>query len=297
MAEKQESGDMVKKSVEELLNEKLSALRAPFPEECVNQKPKPTKAQNSCPESEKKHCDVCGGYHHPRVIHLSYVGHAALTARLLDIDPMWNWEPVSRDERGLPLFDESNGLWIKLTVCGVTRLGYGSAENTAQKPSGDVVKEIIGDAIRNAAMRFGAALEMWFKGDKLMSTMPQENNELPPEEPAKVYISQMQIDKMDAELKARKADQTKFLAVAGVDSLAGIEVKNYAGLMKQIMRKAKPAADKPAEKPAEKPVKKSEPDVATFECPQVPGLKLTGNLCGQAPCSETCEAYKAFVSK
>jgi hypothetical protein len=52
-------------------------------------------------------------------------------------------------------------MWIKLTVCGVTRLGYGDAQG---KTGGDAMKERIGDALRNAAMRFGAALELWHKG-------------------------------------------------------------------------------------------------------------------------------------
>ena len=30
---------------------------------------------------------------------------------------------------------------------------------------GDAIKEVIGDALRNAAMRFGAALDLWHKGD------------------------------------------------------------------------------------------------------------------------------------
>ena len=93
---------------------------------------------------------------------LDYVGHAALTDRLLDADPLWDWEPLAIDARGLPAIDEVGGLWIKLTVCGKTRLGYGHA---GAKKGGDAVKEIIGDAMRNAAMRFGAALDLWHKGD------------------------------------------------------------------------------------------------------------------------------------
>ena len=93
---------------------------------------------------------------------LAYVGHAALTDRLLDVDPAWTWEPLALDERGLPALDEVGGMWIKLTVCGVTRLGYGDA---GQKKGGDAMKERIGDALRNAAMRFGAALDLWHKGD------------------------------------------------------------------------------------------------------------------------------------
>ena len=93
---------------------------------------------------------------------LDYVGHAALTDRLLDADPGWNWEPVALTPAGLPAVDEVGGLWIRLTVCGLTRLGYGHA---GTKRGGDAVKELIGDALRNAAMRFGAALDLWHKGD------------------------------------------------------------------------------------------------------------------------------------
>ena len=93
---------------------------------------------------------------------LAYVGHAALTHRLLDVDPLWTWEPLAFDAKGLPAIDDTGGLWIRLTVCGVTRLGYGDA---GQKKGGDAMKERIGDALRNAAMRFGAALDLWHKGE------------------------------------------------------------------------------------------------------------------------------------
>jgi hypothetical protein len=99
---------------------------------------------------------------------LSYVGHAALTDRLLDADPMWQWEPLAFTPEGLPRFDETGGLWIKLTVCGVTRLGYGHAKAKAAGPNnepGTREKEVIGDALRNAGMRFGAALDLWHKGE------------------------------------------------------------------------------------------------------------------------------------
>ena len=98
---------------------------------------------------------------------LSYVGHADVTSRLLETDPEWNWEPLAFDEQGMPVFDLADngkpvGLWIKLTVCGVTRLGYGSVPANQV----DAVKVLIGDALRNAAMRFGVALDLWAKGDR-----------------------------------------------------------------------------------------------------------------------------------
>ncbi|MGW8702295.1 hypothetical protein ACWGOK_36140 [Streptomyces eurythermus] len=95
-------------------------------------------------------------------IDLAFVGHAEATNRLLNVDPFWDWEPLTVDERGLPTLDGYRGLWIRLTVCGMTRLGYGHA---GDKTGGDAVKEVIGDAIRNAGMRFGMALDLWTTSD------------------------------------------------------------------------------------------------------------------------------------
>lgn len=135
----------------------LAKLREPFKDNEVSTLPKPYKK-----DSAKGNCRECGGYHGLPAMHLSYVGHAALTARLLDADPQWAWEPLSINEMGLPSFDGNGGLWIRLTVCGVTRLGYGDAQG---KTGPNAVKEAIGDALRNAGMRFGAALDLWHKGD------------------------------------------------------------------------------------------------------------------------------------
>lgn len=135
----------------------LALLRAPFEGSAISQLPKPTRK-----DAPKGNCTECGGYHGLPAVHLDYVGHAALTDRFLDIDIRWTWKPLARDEFGLPLFDKNGGLWITLTILGVTRLGYGDAPG---KNGGNAVKEAIGDALRNAGMRFGAALDLWHKGD------------------------------------------------------------------------------------------------------------------------------------
>lgn len=143
----------------------LELLREPFPAHQISKLPKPTAAQTKAVKDDFKagmRCQLCGGWHHKDVIHLDYVGHAALTDRLLDCDPLWSWQPVALDSNGLPAIDKDGGLWILLTVCGVQRLGYGDAQG---KTGGDAMKERIGDALRNAAMRFGAALDLWHKGD------------------------------------------------------------------------------------------------------------------------------------
>lgn len=155
----------IKPDVEVTEADPLALLRAPFPENQISKLPKPSKKQTDELKADFKkgaRCGVCGGWHQPDVVHLDYVGHAALTDRLLDVDPLWSWEPMGFAPDGTPAFDKTGGLWIKLTVCGVTRLGYGAADG---KTGGDAVKEIIGDAMRNAAMRFGAALDLWHKGD------------------------------------------------------------------------------------------------------------------------------------
>ena len=146
----------------------VAKLREPFAPNQISKLPKESRAQIDARKAPNGrtvmvfNCAVCGGHHHKDAVHLDYVGHAALTDRLLDTDIEWSWEPLAFDQTGLPAFDGNGGLWIKLTVCGVTRLGYGSADG---KSGGDAKKEIIGDALRNAAMRFGAALDLWHKGD------------------------------------------------------------------------------------------------------------------------------------
>lgn len=140
----------------------LEALRRPFDPKYVEKLPKGVKDKQASPEN----CSVCGGYHSPVWFHLDYVGHAAVTDRLLSVDPLWWWEPFALDPiTALPLMDYDGqnrpiGMWIKLHVAGRTIIGYGSSD-----PKPDAVKEIIGDALRNAAMRLGVALTLWKKGE------------------------------------------------------------------------------------------------------------------------------------
>jgi hypothetical protein len=135
-----------------LTPEKAEALRRPFPPETVGKLPK-------------------GG------VMLDYVGHAAVTDRLLVVDPEWSWEPMAVDATGLPAIDGAGNLWIRLTICGVTRLGVGDGKNA---------KEAIGDAIRNAAMRFGVALDLWAKENlvEFEQAVRASHTEAPPDPPA-----------------------------------------------------------------------------------------------------------------
>ncbi|MDX3527107.1 hypothetical protein P1P75_11800 [Streptomyces sp. ID05-39B] len=147
----------------------LRKLRDPFPESEIRYLPRVwckncRDAKGTCnrPDHERRQCRKCGQNMTTAHIDLKFVGHAEATNRLLNVDPFWDWKPMTTDANGLPQYDGNRGLWIRLTVCGVTRLGYGNAEG---KSGGDAVKEIIGDAIRNAGMRFGMALDLWTSSD------------------------------------------------------------------------------------------------------------------------------------
>lgn len=99
---------------------------------------------------------------------LDYVGHAAVTDRLIAVDPEWTF---TVDER----FDHAGECWIRvtLTVCGVSRPEYGDGKDP---------KEALGNALRRAAMRFGVALDLWSKEELIeASSSPTQRSD--PESP------------------------------------------------------------------------------------------------------------------
>jgi len=96
-------------------------------------------------------------------INLAYVSHADITKILIEIDPSWNWQPIAWDN-GRPAIHVENGtatMWATLTLLGKSLLGVGSVRADKQ----DLDKELIGDFLRNASMRFGIALSLWSKQD------------------------------------------------------------------------------------------------------------------------------------
>lgn len=164
-------------------------LRRPFKAEQIGAKPRVTCKDCSdspgrvCGKHHKGRCNVCQQWITDAHVHLAYVGHAAVTDRLLEADPAWNWEPAYRDVDPVVMaaaaatgnpevvalvlanspakVDAQGGLWIKLTVAGITRLGYGTDDDRG--PDHD--KKLISDCLRNAAMRFGVAVDLWSKED------------------------------------------------------------------------------------------------------------------------------------
>lgn len=147
-----------------ITRELQAQLMEPFPEQAIGILPKLACRDCSdapgkvCKAHKKIKCEDCGNWISERHVHLDYVGHAYVTERLLRVDPTWNWQPLLTDQHGQPAHLQGV-FWIRLTVCGVTRLGVGDAAK--KMGTGDWWKEAYGDALRNAAMRFGVAVQLW----------------------------------------------------------------------------------------------------------------------------------------
>ena len=187
----------------DMTSDAATALRKPFPPESIGKLPK-------------------GG------VMLDYVGHAAVTDRLLTVDPTWSWEPMALTPEGLPALDRSGNLWIKLTICGVTRLGVGDGKSA---------KECIGDAIRNAAMRFGVALDLWAKEDLVEFAQAAQSHQRPAAVPSPArgdetgeVASRAQVQKLAILMKEQITERDDRLAY--VASIIGREVASSNELTK-----------------------------------------------------------------
>jgi hypothetical protein len=96
-------------------------------------------------------------------INLAYVSHADITKILIEVDPSWSWQPIEW-VNGRPAIHVENGtatMWGTLTLLGKSMIGVGSVRADKQ----DHEKELVGDFLRNASMRFGIALSLWSKQD------------------------------------------------------------------------------------------------------------------------------------
>ena len=96
-------------------------------------------------------------------INLAYVSHADITRILIEVDPLWSWQPIEW-VNGRPAIHVENGIatmWGTLTLLGKSMIGVGSVRADKQ----DHEKEVVGDFLRNAAMRFGIAISLWSKQD------------------------------------------------------------------------------------------------------------------------------------
>lgn len=176
----------------------LESLKAPFDESLLEYRPQPT-FKDDPGKGDKGLCAKGSGYsldgihcgkRHARSAHLTYVGHGGITDRLNSVDPQWDYEYMHVDlppwtqnavtalyqvgtteaitearrlvkAHGIPV-SKDGGYWIKLTLLGITRIGFGDSNNSLPYSSTATdTKIMIGDALRNAAMRFGVGTYLW----------------------------------------------------------------------------------------------------------------------------------------
>jgi hypothetical protein len=149
-------------------------------------------------EHVRKKCRDCGQNITQAHLHLSYIGHAHITDRLLATDPKWTWRPMGRDipEEVMTAAIATGNLAIIQTVISayppkiievpgpngrVEHIMWGeviihdeNGDEFAMPGVGDAigkswdpnaVKEMLGDLFRNALMRHGAGLDLWKKQD------------------------------------------------------------------------------------------------------------------------------------
>ena len=172
---------------------------------------------------------------------LDFVGHAEITRILIDIDPLWNWSPVEIIN-GRPAINETNGMatmWGYLSVLGKTVIGVGSVRS--DKP--DLDKELIGDFLRNAAMRFGICLSLWSKSE-------WEEHPAPAPAQPKVdgKVSEQNIERFKKACVEAKLDPNKVAEKAGL-ILVGLKDSEMT-LLRDTFNAMKNA---PAAEPTDKP--------------------------------------------
>lgn len=162
---------------------------------------------------------------------LDFVGHADITRLLIEIDPLWTWEPVAYTATGLPAYEIINGMAHmagRMTIHGKTMIGVGSCVHN--KP--DLLKELISDYLRNAAMRFGVCLSLWTKNEwEDLGGTPIPAARPAPTKPKVTAVSQTNvISPAKANERVDLETLTKFIHVCAQNNIDHDQVADYAGV-------------------------------------------------------------------
>lgn len=212
--------------------EQLAAIPAAYsipPAGTVGKLPRYTGGRNTPKnEREKKTCNECGKWHEFPSIHLDYVGHADLTLMLIAVDPFWSWRPMALDADGTPMISEEGKrfvMWGYVTVLGKEMLGVG----TCDSDKGDPEKELIGDLLRNVALRFGFATSLWSKADaadpassddeggRSSRRRPRDDDAPPdPVEQTAAQLAAVRFSQLDAAQKQTITKQAKEIGVGNI---------------------------------------------------------------------------------
>ena len=164
-------------------------------------------------------------------IQLDFVGHADITRILIEIDPLWSYEPCGWNN-GRPAIHVENGMatmWAYLIVHGKKMLGVGSVRADKQ----ELDKELVGDFLRNAAMRFGISLALWTKNEweDLGGHAPAPQKSSPARKPAPKPVADIAVTStipVDPEIVGKfiKACASANLDHDKVADAAGVDLSN-----------------------------------------------------------------------
>lgn len=187
------------------------------PDRTVSKLPRYTGPRDT-PKNQRKreNCRECGNYHEIPAIHLDYMGHADVTLALISSDPFWTWEPIAFTAEGLPHIRQVGDrfvLWGRLTVHGLSRLAVGTCSTDKSDPE----KELIGDLLRNGAMRFGIGTSLWSKAEGDDDHAPKETSKTPnTDKPTRTSPTDDYIDSSMLKYRANalNAEQKKQLLAA-----------------------------------------------------------------------------------
>lgn len=103
-------------------------LALPFDDDAVSIRPEvycQSCAEGSCWHGHKVEvCAKCGALVSTEHVHVEYIPHEHVRARLDQVDPNWSCVPAAIDGNGMPLLDQGC-VWVRLTVAGKTVYGVG----------------------------------------------------------------------------------------------------------------------------------------------------------------------------
>ena len=155
---------------------------------------------------------------------LDFVGHADITRILLTVDPLWSWEPIEWDNGKPSMYIENDSLtmWARLTVHGKTMIGVGTVKASANEAS----KQVIGDFLRNASLRFGISLSLWTKNE----WEDLDHNPAPARRSTGSKAQAAPIEPVSPDTLMSKTQINQFAQACGKAGLVAEEVGKHAGV-------------------------------------------------------------------
>jgi hypothetical protein len=96
------------------------------------------------------------------------------------------------------------------------------------------MKEMIGDALRNAAMRFGAALDLWHKGDLHADDEEPATPSAPRADPVPTLLNEAQVEIVQRLAKEARVSVQTICERANVSELSELSEAKADSIVKKL---------------------------------------------------------------